>query len=82
MTPQERQEFEQLKELVNQLMRVEHVPFIQNLNRRLDVDANASSKSASAENVTINEAGAATKTALGAPDGFISIGTYNIPYYN
>jgi hypothetical protein len=56
--------------------------FIQNLNRRLEVVGNTSSKSATAENVSINEAGAATKTALGAPDGFIKIGNVNIPYYN
>ena len=35
MTPQERTEFEQLKKLVEQLVRVEHVPFIENAKRRI-----------------------------------------------
>lgn len=41
-----------------------------------------SSKSATAENTTINEAGVATKSVLGIPDGFIKIGSVNVPYYN
>ena len=41
-----------------------------------------SSKSATAENTTINEAGVATKSVLGIPDGFIKIGNVNVPYYN
>jgi hypothetical protein len=36
MTPQERIEFEALKKLVESLVRAENVPFIQNLERRLD----------------------------------------------
>ena len=35
MTPQERTEFEHLKKLVEQLVRVEHVPFIENAKRRI-----------------------------------------------
>lgn len=41
-----------------------------------------SPKSATAENTTINEAGVATKSVLGIPDGFINIGNVNVPYYN
>jgi len=82
MSPQERQEFNALKKLVETLLKAENVVFIQNLNRRLEVDGNPSSKGATVENVSINEAGVATKTALGAPDGFIMIGNVNIPYYN
>ena len=44
--------------------------------------ATSSSKGATSENVTIDEAGVATKTALGAPDGFLRVGDLNIPYYN
>jgi hypothetical protein len=35
MSPRERQEFEELKQTVASLTRVEHIPFIQNIKRRV-----------------------------------------------
>jgi hypothetical protein len=35
MTPQERADFDRLHKLVEQLVRVEHPPFIENLKRRI-----------------------------------------------
>lgn len=41
----------------------------------------ASSKTATSENRTVNESGTGTYSVLGPPNGFVKIGTYNIPYY-
>lgn len=38
MTPQERQEFDELKRIVDTLVRVENVPFVENMKRRLDIN--------------------------------------------
>lgn len=37
MTPQEKLEFETLRMLVEQLVRGEHIPFITNIKRRIDI---------------------------------------------
>ena len=41
MTPQERREFEELKIMVKNLQRVEDVSFIENIRRRIDLEATA-----------------------------------------
>lgn len=38
MTPQERQEFDDLKRMVQALLRVEDVSFIENIKRRIDIN--------------------------------------------
>ena len=47
-----------------------------------DLISTASSKSASSENRTVNEAGSSSYSVLGAPDGFIRIGDRNVPFFN
>lgn len=42
MTPQEKREFEELKTLVQTLLRVESVPFIESIKRRLDIKGEVS----------------------------------------
>ena len=37
MTPEERREFDELKRVVDTLVRVENVPFIENIKRRIDI---------------------------------------------
>lgn len=41
-----------------------------------------SSKLATSENRTVNEAGASSYTVLNAPDGFITLAGKNVPFYN
>lgn len=82
MSPQERAEFDRLKGLVEQMMKVQNVPFIENLNRRLDIGADASTKTAASATRSVNEAGASSYSVMYAPSGFISIGGFNVPYIN
>jgi len=42
----------------------------------------SSSKTAASATQAVNEAGAGTYDVMAAPDGFISIGGYNVPYIN
>ncbi len=39
MTPEERQQFKEMKQTLDSLVRVENVPFIESIKRRLDVTA-------------------------------------------
>lgn len=41
-----------------------------------------SSKSATSENKSVNEAGAASYSVLNPPDRFIRIGSHNVPAYD
>lgn len=57
MTPQEKRDFDEMKATLQSLVRVENVPFIENIKRRLDVEA------------TVNNAvGALTLNDLGDVD--------------
>lgn len=57
MTPEERKEFDDLKQLVRAIERVEHVPFIENIKRRTIgaaiTDALSTLKLDDLQNVTI-----------------------------
>lgn len=99
MTPEERREFELLKrtvksqqEFIGNLSRFERIPLpvSQALGRKLNIRnvprISASSKSATSEDVTVNESGASTYTVLNDPVGFVTLAdlqgnTYEIPYY-
>lgn len=84
MTPQERDRMDKLEKLVMSMLRGENVEFIKTLERRLDfVLIESSSKLLDSEDISINEAGVATKTALDDPDGWIRFGlNQNVPIYN
>lgn len=81
-------EIEQLKERIRQLE--QNIAQFMNVSQ-LDPQivrtitatlSQASSKGASSENQAVNEAGGASYSVLGIPDGFIRIGDVNVPYYN
>jgi hypothetical protein len=82
MSPQERAEFDRLKRQVEQMVKAQDVPFIESLNRRLDIGANASSKTAASATRSVNEAGASSYSVMFPPTGFINIGGFNVPYIN
>lgn len=90
MTPEQEQKLNEVYELVQSLKNSTTIP--------LEVDAafrtrltelsglSVSGKSATSEDVSINEAGAALHTVLDDPDGFLEIqiagSTYYLPYYS
>lgn len=90
MTPQEKQEFDELKKIVESLVRVENVPFIESIKRRGAVTGGVKSGttlSASTITTTINEAGVAVKNVAKVPDGKLTVTlsdgtTKYIPIYN
>ena len=84
MTPQETQRIDKLEKLVTALLRVENIEFIKNLERRLSFTLiRSSAKALDSEDISINEAGVATKIALDDPDGWIRLGVnQNVPIYN
>ena len=84
MTSEERSRFEKLERLVNTLLHVENLQFIKSVERNIDLNLiEPSGKAASAENISINEAGIATKSVLGPPDGWVKLGpNQNVPTYN
>ena len=82
MSPQERAEFDRLKRQVEQMVKAQDVPFIESLNRRLDIGANASSKTAASATRSVNEAGASSYSVMFPPTGFINIGGFNVAYIN
>lgn len=74
MTPQEKQRLETLEKLVNSLLSVTNVPFIESLNRRLstgiiDEDLFAATTISQA----VDEGGVATYSVAKVPDGKLSI---------
>lgn len=86
MTPEQQREFDELKQKVDAMQRVEDLAFIESIRRRLSLDdflvLQTQTKGVNSEDVVINEAGSDTKTVLGDPIGFIKIGTdQNIPIY-
>lgn len=81
MTPEELIRFEKVERIVLGLTNASQVD--PDVAKTLGlIITGVSSKSATAEDVTINEAGASTHTVLDDPDGFITIGGKNVPYYN
>lgn len=99
MTPEQFTEFQQLKktvkeqqEFIDNLSRFERIPLpvAQALSRKLGIRdvprISVSSKGATSEDVSIDEAGSATHTVLGDPVAFITLtdlqgNTYNVPYF-
>lgn len=75
MTPQERQEFNQLKTLVQQLLRVENVEFIKNVERRVVLDGvtTGTPGAATSINQAVNEGGSATYNVAADYDAKVPI---------
>jgi len=69
MSPQEKIEFAQLKELVNALVRVENVSFIQNIERRVDLGLSNGAELATTTIIkAVDEGGVATYNVAKVPD--------------
>jgi hypothetical protein len=97
MTPQERQEFEELKRMVRDLHGVTDVPFIENAKRRIvnpritDLELETTISKETTGNTTgvhksVNEAGASSYSVADSYDGTIIINdregnSYKLGYY-
>lgn len=82
MTPEEKQQFEELKQTVENLKAATDPTFIEAIKEYSGMaTVEVSGKGADSEDIVINEAGSATNTVIGDPVGFVTIGGYNIPYY-
>lgn len=83
MTPEEKAQFEEMKQFIENLKKSESIPrdvetaFLE----RLPVGLALSSKSASSENKTVNESGSTTYSVLLPPDGFLQIRVNGTLYY-
>lgn len=81
MTPEERQELKELRDIVDRLLAGEDPNFIEAI-RNFAFDTALSTKSAASATRSVDEAGALTYNVMYAPDGFIKIGGRNVPYIN
>lgn len=88
MTPEERTQFNEMKKIVESLVAVENVPFIENINRRAGTGIKGGTSTvATSLTQAINEAGTGSYNVASVPDnkrqiilqdGTIEyIGTYN-----
>ena len=83
MTPEQQQQFDQLKEIVGNIKAGTDPAFIEAVKQYLTtVTVSLSSKTASAHDQAVNEAGSDTYNVLASPDGFVVLGGYNVPFYN
>lgn len=98
MTPQEKQQFEELKNTVDKLVNNHNslynsstIPhdIDQALRTRFGITNQSiatTTKSATSENQVVDESGVASYSVMGIPDGFIKLslnGTiYNLPYFS
>lgn len=83
MTPEERMEFNKMKEELKAIKEGTDPVFIQAVKRYLDVaSVESSTKLASSATQAVNEAGAGTYNVATPPDGFRQIDGFNFPYYN
>ncbi len=76
MTPQEKQEFESLKKLVESLVRVENIPFIENVRRRVAITGMTSGSISAATTITEsvrNAADSGSETVAKDYDGKLQI---------
>ncbi len=76
MTPQERQEFEALKRTVESLTRVENIPFIENIKRRVAITGITSGAITGTGTITEtvrNAAGTGTEVVAKDYDGRLQI---------
>lgn len=86
MTPEQLEEFNEMKEFIKSLKASSSIPF--------DVDAafrdrfgsvSVSTKGAASENQAVDESGSSSYNVLGVPTGFLKVtilGTdYNFPYF-
>jgi len=74
MSPQEKTEFAQLKALVNALVRVENVSFIQNIQRNVDLGVSSGTETAATTILrAVNESGAASYNVAKVPDAKVPI---------
>ena len=83
MNPEIEQMKRDIQELQNKLKQFESAGQLDPLYARTitQILSTNSSKGASSENVTVNEAGIATYSVMGTPTGFIRIGDNDVPYY-
>ena len=74
MSPQEKTEFEQLKALVNALVRVENVPFIQNIQRKVDLGVTSGTEIAATTILkAVSEGGLSSYNVAKVPDAKVPI---------
>ena len=74
MSPQEKTEFEKLKALVDALVRVENVPFIQNIQRKVDLGVTSGTETAATTILrAVNEGGVASYNVAKEPDAKVPI---------
>ena len=74
MSPQEKTEFAQLKALVNTLVRVENVPFIQNIQRRVDLGVTSGTETAATTILkAVSEGGLSSYNVAKVPDAKVPI---------
>lgn len=89
MTPQEKQEFEDMKRFVQALKSSNSIPLEVDRAFRARLSAlfglSVSTKGVDTEDVTVDESGAATYAVMNDPDGFLEVsinGTiYYLPYF-
>lgn len=89
MTPQEKLEFERLKEIVSRLERVESVPFIESVTRRIksgNVTAKSGASTTGTSIVVRNAADTGSETVAANYSGVLTLedsqgNTYRIGYY-
>lgn len=92
MTPEQDRQLKEVYEFMKSMKRFEKIPLdVQMaLSRKLGIRdvprISVSSKSATSEDVTVNESGSSTYTVLNDPVGFVKLtdlsgNTYDIPYY-
>jgi len=74
MSPQEKTEFEQLKALVNALVRVENVSFIQNIERKVDLGVTSNTETVATTILkSVSESGSASYNVAKEPDAKVPI---------
>jgi len=74
MSPQEKTEFQQLKALVNALVRVENVSFIQNIQRKVDLGVTSGEETVATTILkAVNESGASSYDVAKVPDAKVPI---------
>ena len=74
MSPQEKTEFAQLKALVNTLVRVENVPFIQNIQRKVDLGVTSGTETAATTILkAVSEGGLSSYNVAKVPDAKVPI---------
>ena len=74
MSPQEKTEFEKLKALVNALVRVENVSFIQNIERKVDLGVTSNTETVATTILkSVSESGSASYNVAKEPDAKVPI---------